>query len=259
MEGAFPIGIVPDGDFSIASFALQEGDNLFLMSDGVVEATDPQGALFGFERISELLQKKATSEEIANAAQEFGQEDDILVVQVRRNEAAVPPDPVPSGQQVCSANMHQRVAGLGPDRLHIHGYLQRVRSAAQHQAAQRAHVAIVASPRQRHVAIGWNHIIRRIDIQPSTPRTISRHPRMRCIGAHQPRLARRLVGPQISTHIARRQINGAQTRNLHMRKILAHSIAACETLLRRASAHWSPLNRTENRCECAQSDRAAPR
>jgi hypothetical protein len=85
MEGAFPIGIVPDGEFAIASFALQEGDNLFLMSDGVVEATDPQGALFGFERISELLQNRASSEEIAVAAQKFGQEDDILVVQVRRN------------------------------------------------------------------------------------------------------------------------------------------------------------------------------
>ncbi len=92
MEGAFPIGIVPDGEFSIASFELEEGDNLFMMSDGVVEATDPQGALFGFERISELLEKKATSEEIAKAAQAFGQEDDILVVQVRRNleQNAVP-------------------------------------------------------------------------------------------------------------------------------------------------------------------------
>jgi hypothetical protein len=90
MEGAFPIGIVPDGDFSIASFGLQEGDSLFLMSDGVVEATDPQGALFGFERISELLQKNATSGEIAKAAQAFGQEDDILVVQVRKSMVAVP-------------------------------------------------------------------------------------------------------------------------------------------------------------------------
>jgi serine phosphatase RsbU (regulator of sigma subunit) len=55
------------------------------MSDGVVEATDPQGALFGFERISAMLEQNATSEEIAMAAQAFGQEDDILVVQVRRN------------------------------------------------------------------------------------------------------------------------------------------------------------------------------
>jgi hypothetical protein len=85
MEGAFPIGIVPDGDFSIAAFDLKDGDSLFLMSDGVVEATDPQGALFGFERIAEMLDRRATSEEIAMAAQQFGQEDDILVLQVRRN------------------------------------------------------------------------------------------------------------------------------------------------------------------------------
>jgi serine phosphatase RsbU (regulator of sigma subunit) len=85
MEGAFPIGIVPDGDFSIASFDLHQGDSLFLMSDGVVEATDPHGTLFGFERISQMLEQKASSEDIARAAQAFGQEDDILVVQVRRN------------------------------------------------------------------------------------------------------------------------------------------------------------------------------
>jgi Stage II sporulation protein E (SpoIIE)/Beta-galactosidase jelly roll domain len=85
MEGAFPIGIVPDGEFSTAPFALSQGDSLFLMSDGVVEATDPQGALFGFERISQLLQRHATSKEIAMAAQDFGQEDDILVLQVSRN------------------------------------------------------------------------------------------------------------------------------------------------------------------------------
>jgi Stage II sporulation protein E (SpoIIE) len=85
MEGAFPIGIVPDGDFAVTSFALKDGDNLFLMSDGVVEATAPDGALFGFERISELLERRASSAEIAIAAQQFGQEDDILVLQVRRN------------------------------------------------------------------------------------------------------------------------------------------------------------------------------
>ena len=66
-------------------FVLSQGDSLFLMSDGVVEATDPQGALFGFERIGELLRRRATSMEIAKAAQDFGQEDDILVLQVTRS------------------------------------------------------------------------------------------------------------------------------------------------------------------------------
>ncbi len=87
MEGAFPIGIVPDGEFSTAPFILSQGDSLFLMSDGVVEATDVHGALFGFDRISALLQRHATSLEIAKAAQDFGQEDDILVLQVTRSVA----------------------------------------------------------------------------------------------------------------------------------------------------------------------------
>jgi Stage II sporulation protein E (SpoIIE)/Beta-galactosidase jelly roll domain len=87
MEGAFPIGIIPEADFSITSFVLQQGDSLFLMSDGVVEAQGEDGALFGFDRVSELLQQKASSKTIATAAQDFGQEDDILVLQVRRNAA----------------------------------------------------------------------------------------------------------------------------------------------------------------------------
>ena len=55
------------------------------MSDGIVEAQDAEGNLLGFEGISELLQKTSTAREIAQAAQDFGQEDDILVLQVRRN------------------------------------------------------------------------------------------------------------------------------------------------------------------------------
>lgn len=85
MDGALPIGIVSEMDFSLASFVLQPGDSLILMSDGIVEAQDADGALFGFERISEMLERQATSEQIAIAAQQFGQEDDILVLQVRRN------------------------------------------------------------------------------------------------------------------------------------------------------------------------------
>ena len=87
MDGAFPLGMVPNSDFSIASFVMELGDSLFLMSDGVVEAQDAHGTLFGFDRISELLGQRATSARIAQAAQEFGQEDDILVLQVRRVEA----------------------------------------------------------------------------------------------------------------------------------------------------------------------------
>jgi hypothetical protein len=85
MEGALPLGIISDAEFSIASFDLEQGDSLILMSDGIVEAQDPRGTLFGFERINEMLRQQATPETIADSAQRFGQEDDILVLQVRRD------------------------------------------------------------------------------------------------------------------------------------------------------------------------------
>ena len=85
MEGALPLGTIPDAENSITTFTMQHGDSLILMSDGIVEAQDAHGNLMGFERISKLLEETTTAQEIANAAQAFGQEDDILVLQVRRN------------------------------------------------------------------------------------------------------------------------------------------------------------------------------
>jgi len=85
MDGALPIGIIPEMDFAEMTFVLEPGDSLMLMSDGIVEATNAEGALFGFERISAMLEQQTSAEAIATAAQEFGQEDDILVLQVRRN------------------------------------------------------------------------------------------------------------------------------------------------------------------------------
>jgi serine phosphatase RsbU (regulator of sigma subunit) len=87
MEGALPLGTIPDADHSITRLTLQPGDSLIVMSDGIVEAQNPRGDLFGFDRINELLEENSSAEEIANAAQAFGQEDDILVLQVRRNTA----------------------------------------------------------------------------------------------------------------------------------------------------------------------------
>ncbi len=63
---------------------------LVLMSDGIVEATDANGKLFGFERVNELLRMVASAAEIAGAAQDFGQEDDISVISVTRAPVAVP-------------------------------------------------------------------------------------------------------------------------------------------------------------------------
>jgi hypothetical protein len=87
MEGALPLGTIPDADHSVTTFTLHPGDSLILMSDGIVEAQDAHGNLLGFDRITELLKSSTTAADIATAAQNFGQEDDILVLQVRRNAA----------------------------------------------------------------------------------------------------------------------------------------------------------------------------
>ncbi|CAN5507587.1 hypothetical protein BH10ACI4_BH10ACI4_10720 [soil metagenome] len=85
IEGTLPLGMITDADFSIASFRLAPADTLIVMSDGIAEAQDATGALFGFDRIDALLERQATPSEIAQAAQAFGQEDDILVLQIRRD------------------------------------------------------------------------------------------------------------------------------------------------------------------------------
>jgi hypothetical protein len=90
MEGALPLGIITEADFSVATVHLNLGDSIILMSDGIVEAQDAAGNLFGFERIAGMLEHHATAAEIAEAAQKFGQEDDILVLQVRRERDSVP-------------------------------------------------------------------------------------------------------------------------------------------------------------------------
>jgi serine phosphatase RsbU (regulator of sigma subunit) len=87
IEGALPLGMSLDMELSITRFRLAEGDQLVLMSDGIVEAMDAAGNLFGFERVHELVRKSKSAAEVASAAQKFGQEDDISVISVTRTHA----------------------------------------------------------------------------------------------------------------------------------------------------------------------------
>jgi hypothetical protein len=84
MEGALPLGIFEGAECSVMRFQLEPEDSLVLMSDGILEAMNPRGELFGFERIADLLGRKANAVEVAEAAQRFGQEDDISVIAVTR-------------------------------------------------------------------------------------------------------------------------------------------------------------------------------
>jgi serine phosphatase RsbU (regulator of sigma subunit) len=90
IEGSLPLGMMEGAEFSVTQFRLSEHDRLMLMSDGIAEATDAHGELFGFERVRELLRTASSAVEVASAAQKFGQEDDISVISVTRTEVLTP-------------------------------------------------------------------------------------------------------------------------------------------------------------------------
>ena len=78
LEADLPLGATATWQYTDRRFALALGDRLTLLSDGVVEARNARGDLFGFERTAAISTQAA--EEIAHAAQHFGQEDDITVL-----------------------------------------------------------------------------------------------------------------------------------------------------------------------------------
>jgi hypothetical protein len=80
--GGLPLGVLPEVHYEEVSLYLHPGDRVLLLSDGVVEARKPSGELFGFDRVHNLSNLSAFY--IADAAKEFGQEDDITVLTVRR-------------------------------------------------------------------------------------------------------------------------------------------------------------------------------
>jgi len=84
VEGSLPLGMIDGIEFPLMRFHLKDGDRLTLISDGIIEATDARGNLFGFERTGELLANPISAGELATAAQKFGQDDDISVICVTR-------------------------------------------------------------------------------------------------------------------------------------------------------------------------------
>jgi hypothetical protein len=84
IAGSLPLGMIEQLECSVLQFRMAQSNRLLLLSDGVAEATDKEGKLFGFERVLELIRTQPTAEKIAQAAQAFGQEDDISVIAVTR-------------------------------------------------------------------------------------------------------------------------------------------------------------------------------
>ncbi len=81
-----PLGVEGSAVYAETSLQLAPGDRLTFLSDGVVEARNAMGELFGFERTRQLSSRAA--QQIAEAAVQFGQQDDITVLTL--SLAAVP-------------------------------------------------------------------------------------------------------------------------------------------------------------------------
>ena len=77
-----PLGIADEDTYEEMSWQLDANNSLTFVSDGVVEARNGAGELYGFARTSSISALPAR--EIAEAARRFGQDDDITVLTVRR-------------------------------------------------------------------------------------------------------------------------------------------------------------------------------
>jgi hypothetical protein len=75
-----PLGVIHGMTYEQCTFHLDQGVRLIFLSDGVVEAANPQGELFGFERTQQVSNEPARY--IAQTAKRFGQNDDITVISV---------------------------------------------------------------------------------------------------------------------------------------------------------------------------------
>ncbi len=89
-EPNLPLGLVPEVTFEEVRFALNPGDHLTVLTDGVPEAMNHR-ELFGFERTGQVSRQSAAM--IAETAQGFGQTDDITVLTI--DIVAAPPLPAP--------------------------------------------------------------------------------------------------------------------------------------------------------------------
>ncbi|MBV9265827.1 MAG: serine/threonine-protein phosphatase [Acidobacteriaceae bacterium] len=79
--GNVPLGLTPAIEYEEVGFRIPAGQRVLFVSDGVVEARSKSGELYGFERTRVISVEPAA--EIAHAARQFGQEDDITVVGIQ--------------------------------------------------------------------------------------------------------------------------------------------------------------------------------
>jgi sigma-B regulation protein RsbU (phosphoserine phosphatase) len=97
-EGSYPVGLVPEAEYTAVCLKLEPGDTLVLFSDGVTEAMDPEDQLFGVTRLKQVLTgltecpleqiQKTILESVENFTRGARQADDLTLLVVRFRAAA---------------------------------------------------------------------------------------------------------------------------------------------------------------------------
>jgi MFS family permease len=85
LPGSIPLGIIQGAQYEVQVIQLDPADRLTFVTDGIPEARNATGGLLGFDELARL--SSLPPEAIAEAAIDYGQEDDITIVSVRLRAA----------------------------------------------------------------------------------------------------------------------------------------------------------------------------
>jgi phosphoserine phosphatase RsbU/P len=113
-EGSYPVGLVPEAEYTSVCMKLEPGDTLVLFSDGVTEAMDPTEQLFGVHRLRDVLHghsktsleelQQAVLQSVENFARGASQADDLTLLLVRYRAATATSDTDPPIQSATAAS-----------------------------------------------------------------------------------------------------------------------------------------------------------
>jgi anti-sigma regulatory factor (Ser/Thr protein kinase) len=114
-----PLGLMPDMLYEEGEAVLAAGDDLIFYSDGLVEAHDPTGEMFGFPRLQGLIEAHRSTDSSLNnfllseltrfTGKNWNQEDDITLVSLERAKVSVSDRATPLRSDVAGDNRNRRI------------------------------------------------------------------------------------------------------------------------------------------------------
>ena len=108
-----PLGIFEDESFSrrVEVMEMRQGDRIYIHSDGITEAINPAGVMFGRKRLEEIFKSNRNSSELFNAIREElikyqaggAQQDDMTMIELRYDQSQLEQTVFHDGTQLKSA------------------------------------------------------------------------------------------------------------------------------------------------------------